>query len=440
MDRTVSDLWLPLWVAVASVIFWPVDGQAEAGDGLRAGDLVLHPSVTASGSYNQNVFRLNPEESDPIGSPVVGIAPGLSISTINPTAVSVDMNSEVRWQQYLADDGRVRSQSGLDGHGGLGITLNPEGGLSLTLSDDLIYTNEPPPYPSREPYNRLVNRAGGKIGIHPGDKILNIGLGYKYSIYRYFTRRLGDLTKDSHDFDLDVSWRFLPKTAFLFSASTKLIKYEEPFNEAGGSTGLPNVESTPLNLQAGLSGLLTKRLAARAMAGYALGFYESGPSYNGLIGQAGLTYDYGSLDLDNELSLNYKRSFRDSSVGNFFGLHRVAFGWRQNFADKRFGVSAGAKWTYREYASLDEQIEDVGGVNVVEDSQGRTIAIPELYDNYISASAGLHSEFLKWWKASLKYTYSQNFTTNVVEIPSEQLEQLRAFNRHMVTLSTTIRY
>jgi len=442
MHHRGIQIWLAAFFVATLTTLWSGAGFADAGDGLKAGDLTLSPSLTLSGSFNQNVFRVDPEETEPISSPLVSVTPALRVSTLDASAVDFSFDGSLTWDQYLADSQVVRRQSGLQGAGGLGLTLNPEGGVSLTLSDNLVYTNEPPPYPTGITYNRLVNRAGATVGIHPGTRVLQLDLGYEYGVYRYLTPSLVDLAKDRHKFQADFTWQFLPKTAVVLRGTASLNRYREETRSVRGSDEtLPNVDSTPIRVVGGLSGNLRRRLSARLLGGYSTALYEFGPTHYGPLARADLTYQYGSLSLDNKLSLGYKYDFNDSTVGNYYTYHRAGLDWQQNFAEKRFGLMAGVHYTRRDYSSITALTDGDGDTAAIEDSQGRAVAVPDnLTDNYINASAGVKTQIFEWWGAALRYRYSQNITGDEVNIPSDDITQLRRFSRHMVTLSTTVRY
>ena len=436
---------LRLAILLAAVgLLWPSVGFAEAGDGLRAGDLKLSPSLSLSGTYDGNVYRSAVDasgEPDPIGAPVLGINPALSITTVDPTSVDFTLDGGATWEQYFSDQRRVQRQSGLESDAGISAIINPNGGFSFTLADDFEYTNEAPPFATASTYNRLLNRVGGEFGIHPGDKILDIGLGYKWSAYRYITPTLQDLDKDSHDFNLDLTWKFLPKTAFVLEGDFSLVQYQTTERGFSGS-GLENVDSKPLHVKAGLSGLITRRFSTRLLAGYGAGFYDRGASYNGFIGQADLKYEYGNLGLDNHIAAGYKRTFEDSTVGNFFAMHAANLELRQNFLQKRFGFSINGRYVWRDYSDLGFETGPSGFPETVNGRGERVLAPEALNDNYVSAGLGLHSEFLKWWDASLEYNFEGNFSndqTNVVQ-SGGQVDFFNSYTRHTVLLKTTIKY
>lgn len=427
-------------LAALAGFLWTSTGYAEAGEGLRAGDLKLNPRVKLSGAFDQNIFRCDPDETacDQSSAPALRIAPGLKISTLDATSVKLSFDGELQWENYFSSSNAIRAQSGLSGNALLDMTLNPNGGFSLRLKEDLTYRNEPPPFAVNQSWDRLVNGVGASVIIHPGDEILNTSLGYEYELYRYFTQRLQGLDKDSHNFNLEFQWKFLPKTSFVIDGRAKLIRYQT--SSRGFGTGdLPNVDSNPIRGRAGLSGLITPRISTRLLGGWAVGLYEDGPTYSGPVGRADITFKYGNRNLDNKIVLGYERDFGDSTVGNYFGYHRGILKLRQNFLQKRFGISIGAEYTRRDYADLQS---DAGRTdNVIELPNGDELFINELEDNAVDVTAGLHGKFQKWWRASLKYTFDANFSPNQGDIPAAgNARFLRYYQRHLVLLTTTFQY
>jgi hypothetical protein len=113
---------------------------------------------------------------------------------------------------------------------------------------------------------------------------------------------------------LDVSWKWLPKTALFLQASQGYITYlyDAP-------PGTPNkVPSLPLRVFAGLRGLITPRVAGLLSLGYMNGFYESGATTKGVFGH---TYIQAQATITptlvSRIVLGYKHDFTNSVIGNF---------------------------------------------------------------------------------------------------------------------------
>lgn len=431
---------LTLAVLLVSVgLFGPVTAHAEAGDGLRAGDLKLNPRLTLSGAYDENVFRLDGAEREGRVStaPMLSIEPGLAISTIDPTSVDFSLDGSVAWEQYISQNPALQAQSGLQGAGKLSAVLSPRGALSLTLSDDFTYRNQPPPYASRNSWDRLVNSAGAEVGIHPGDRILEVGLGYNYVVHRYLTANLQELDKDTHEFGLDVAWKFLPKTALVLDADTSLVRYGTSARGTDGA-GLQNVNSNPIHVRGGLSGLVSNRISVRLIGGHGWGLYDSGSSYRGLLALADITFKYGNLDMDNRVTAGYERSFSDSSVGNYFSYHRGYLEVRQNLLEKRLGLSLKGSYTRRDYSSFE--LDTQNDLNVTENDKGEQVFFDDLEDNQLEVTAGVHGKFFDWWDTSLEYTYDANLSGDRLDVPAADARYFRRYQRHHVMLSTTFKY
>ncbi|MFB6264907.1 MAG: hypothetical protein ABEL76_14990 [Bradymonadaceae bacterium] len=437
-------------LAAAVVLLSSSVGRAEAGDGFKAGNLALSPELQVFGAYDTNVFRLDSDEvapgEDVPSSPVLGIAPGLEITTPNPSNFDFQLDSSVLWEQYLSSEQVVRDQSGLSADGKVSGRINPNGNVSFELHDKIQYKNEPPTTASSDSFDRLVNRVGGGLGIHPGDRILQIDLIYDWARFVYFHPSLLDLDKSEHQRDLDLKWRFLPKTALVLQSDFDVIRYDVGRRGVAGA-GLPNTDGTPFHTKAGLSGLFTRRLSTRLLAGYANGFYESGPSYSAFIGEARIAYKIGPIDADNEIALQYERSFRDSPVSNFFSMHRAQLSYEHSFFDERFGIFANGQFIYRDYAPLQAPRDDrFSQFKVVRNNRGEEVLLPtDMHDRLWTAKGGVESKFLDWWKVKLSYEFSTNQTDDQTDVLDAQLNAPRAtfrrqFVRHYVQLSTTISY
>jgi hypothetical protein len=443
-------------VLLATVVSSPSWVAAGPGDGLRAGDLKLHPRLTLSGGYDTNVFRLSEDEiSDggAFGAPVLNISPGLAIETIDPTTFKLDFDGELTWEQYFGSNPALTSQSGLTGKGSFGTTFNYDGGVSFRVEDDFTYENIPPNDPSTDSFNELVNRAGAVLGIHPGERIFRLDLGYGYKIFRYYTPALFDLDRDKHQIDLDLTWRFLPKTAFVLQGDFDVIRYETEFrgvqsDQIPDRDKLPNVDSTPLKVKGGLSGLLTPRISLRLLGGWGEGFYDSGPSFGGFVAHTSATYRFGSKDLGSKVTAGYERDFKDANISNYSTEDRAFLDLTHNFFDKKFGYTITGEYVYADYSPLQAGTTEVTGEDgeprefkTVRNRRGELVFLPDdLHDEIVRASVGIHSELGGWWRGELTYEFSSNLSGDRIDIPTSDATRFRGFLRHYVLASMTFTY
>ena len=264
------------------------------------------------------------------------------------------------------------------------------------------------------------------MGLHPGGRVFQHFLSYDWNVHLY--DQFPDLNKTIHDFALKNYWRFLPRTAFVLNGSFQLVQY----NQDARDGGFANVNSTPLRITGGLSGLITPRLSVRLFGGWGLGFYEQNESFNSVLVDTQVAYAFGSLAEKNKLFLGYERNFQDSSIANFASYHRPYAGYEQGFSDRRLSLKIRTDALIRDY---EGQI-----VGDFVNPSSNTVTINEgLDDLLVSASVGLDFNLYKWWSVGVAYAFSANLTDDVLAV-SDGSEIVREYVRHLVSLNTTVRY
>lgn len=414
--------------------------QADAGDGLRSEQgWELTPSLTLSGAYNSNVFRASPDETASVlaDAPILGIEPAVVIESPRERDFLLDLDAGLHWDQYfdVSDGGASRNvgrQSGLSAFGGVTAQINPDGQLSLKLDETITRKNVPSSYGGSEPYNWLHNNLGGVVGISPGAGVLGIDLGYHWGLYIFDNDSLAYLDRDEHKFDLDIHWDFLPKTSLLVNADFRLIRWDKEFHEPGredlGFPSLRNVDHNPLRLTAGLSGLLTQRIALRALAGYGWSMHDEGSDFSGVLADVGLAYTFGRLDLNNKMGVGYRRDFRTASVGNFFAMHQVYANYVQHMLDKRMSLKLGGRFEWRDYS----------------EESAVTYGEP-LKDELLIGEAGLGIKATDWLGFNIDYALTANLTDSGYSLPAfdptdPNITVLRDYVQHIATLSMKLQY
>ncbi len=413
-------------VCAALLALVPSAATADAGDGLSAGNLNLSPGITANSAFDSNVFRQSPEEAGPVLGSSLQLAPFLEISTIEPGTTDFGFDGRAAWQQYLSGErSTVAAQSGLTADVGAFVNFNKQGAVSFQLEDRLQRTNEPPPVPSEFSYNRMSNRLGGTLGVHPGGKVFQHYLSYDWNIHLH--DELPDLNRQIHDFTLKNYWRFLPKTAAVLSASYALYRYSTT-ERIGGIYS--NTNSNPLRITGGLTGLITNRVSLRLIAGWGWGFYESGSSFTGILFDTQLAYMFSGTG--NRLYLGYERNFQDSSIANFATYHRPYAGYEHLILNQRLKLNVEADGMIRDYFGSPS-----GDFPV----PGDTLSIQEdLQDLIVRVSVGAEFNIYKWWSVFARYHFAANFTDDVVTSTIPANDAVREYQRHLVTLGTTFRY
>ncbi len=333
-------------------------GEVGGPNGVGSGNVAFHPGVSLEGGFDSNVFFDDAQERVTT-SPVLGVVPKLSLKTRRPTSVDLTLDASVLYLQYLSEDQKVLDQSGFDLKLDGKAIFNPNGAIALKISDNFTRTNEAPNGVGFDSYNRVFNRLSGGVLIQPGGKVLTAEVGGAFSIFSH--TYLPDLDRQMLSLGADVKWRFLPKTAVIAQLGWDFISYDTkqrtiPFHDDESipsflepfvnDTGIQNIDSKPLRLQAGLAGLVGPRFSVVLLGGYGAGFYEEGEDFSGFIGRAEVAYEIGPTS---RFRLGYMRDFADSSFANFFTFHKVYARHKQQLFG-RLDLSLEGAFQLQEYA------------------------------------------------------------------------------------------
>jgi hypothetical protein len=428
-------------VGVLTTIALPA--AAQPGDGLQsAGGWTTVPSLSLSGSYRTNVYRGSDRSAeDSIDAPVATVEPKLSISSPAGRKFQLEADASVAWEQYFGDRTTTLNQvvdisqeSGLNTGVSVKGQVNPEGNISFSLSENFNRLNEPANTPGEESYNWLSNQVGAVVGIHPGARILTTDLGYQWKVYSYSTDSLDALDRQKHQFDLETRWRFLPKTSLVASANYGFVRWADGRGvtvRSGDPEPLVNYSSNPLNVQAGISGLLTNRIAVRATGGYGWSFHEVGPSFKGITGTVAASYSPGRLELENSMKIGYTRDYQVALAGNFVSNHKIFAAYEQKVLDSLLSFNLGTSFLMREY-SLNTDLTQTEGGN-------------SLNDEVLLGKAGVAANIRDWWTIDAGYSVRANFTSDQLDIPvgdpdTSSVSVFRDYVQHRVSLGTTVRY
>lgn len=407
---------------------------AEWGDGVQGGPFRLHPGVSLSAGFDSNLYYGSSNRSSNImQAPEGTVEPVLSLLTVEPSSWKLEGEAAVGWRQYFSQSDSVRRQSGLSAMIDASAWWNADGAVSLRFTENFVRTTETPNYVSPDPINRVFNRAGIMLGVHPGGRVLETYASYDFSLYRH--NRYTDLDRHTHTFGWNGRWSFLPKTSVAADVDFRMISYNEPFVGAdrvpNPDQRIKNSDSMPLRMVAGLDGLLTRRLSLGLRAGYGMSFYEEGPDFKGLLAKAEASFQFGRVEYENRLRAGYERGFNDSSLGNYYTYHRGVVGYEQGLINNRLRLSLSVDAQQRDYSEL--------GITVVETAEN-VITIPDLSDLLLGVNAETGFQIRKGWNLGIRYSFRSNFTEDVIEVVGPGETTLRDYQRHHVLLSTELKY
>ena len=285
----------------------------------------------------------------------------------------------VSYLQYLSSNTDVTDQGGL----GLGFhgnfTVHPQGTISLLANDDYTRVLHSADFETRGNANRDINAVWARLAIHPQARSLSGALTYTNQLDIFENTQLyPDRMLNTLDARLDYA--FLP-------LSTAYLDVSGSYDTGIGSNDT-KISSTPITANLGISTALTVATSLGAQAGYAGGFYSSGPSYQSVIGGAYFEYRYSVLS---KFRLMYNYSYQDSINANFY--HEHAFlGWlEQKVTPVALYVSPQVR--LREYEGITGEM-----------------AQPNRSDVIFAAEVGVRYQFRNWISASALYRFTDDST------------------------------
>ncbi len=319
---------------------WLKDRRYQEGVGIRAGALEFHPGVAAEGGYDSN-YALAAADDPKVESLRIRVTPSLSVSTLSrqrregeqggdAPKLTLRANVAATYNEFIAlQRGNSDTASKYRNVGALALVdlaLFPGRPWSGDVHADFARTLQPSINPDVN-YNRLATRMGAGVIWAPGGGMFDWRLGYEFALTYFEDDQFRNLGTYQHQINTKGRWRFLPRTAILYDASTSFLNYAD--SPAG------KLNSNPIRARLGLNGLLTPSLGLLAMAGWTASFYSGGPNtpqFDGFIGQGELRWyvtpvtDLGSGPATVAISsvgLGYLRDYANSYLADYYRRDRL---------------------------------------------------------------------------------------------------------------------
>ncbi len=332
---------------------WVANRAIGEGAGIKTGNVEWHPGVSAETGYDSNFLQRadsaveEANQGEVVPAWRFRVTPRISVRTLDRAAESGQDTGSVPKPAVTFDFSAAGSynellplKSGYAGEfsrlrhfqGGAGLALNflPGRVWSGDLSGSYNYIFEPSNQGGfGAQFSRHVISGGAGINWAPGGGRFRWTLLRYNTLFTFFDDSSFDVYNNgNHAFSTNGSWRFLPKTALLYDAQLNVIRYgRETVNDGEA-----------LQASMGLNGLLTKRLALLAMAGWATSYYHPATperiarNYDSVIGRAELKW-YISADGKlkegdanvgaSALAAGYMRDFNDSYLADFYRRDRA---------------------------------------------------------------------------------------------------------------------
>ncbi|MCH2109638.1 MAG: hypothetical protein MK135_09925 [Polyangiaceae bacterium] len=355
-----------MWSALTLALFWSRGASAEGGaivgqpwlkdrkvaggDGLSTKNLVFHPSVSGEFGFDSNYyqrsgtavddnnfgpvvpmlrFRVTPSismESKPLPAPAEG-----ALNQPLPRLVQYGASANLTYNEFISLDSEFRAEvSSLRRlMGGASAYLNLFERRTWAVNGSLTYQYIAEP--SNQPgagaaFDRSLIIGGANLVWTPGGGSFSWTLIDVATDFTLFARpSFNSYNRGNYAFTTRGRWNFLPKTALIFDGSVGAVSYSESVKNNGRTS----------EARVGLSGLLTNRLSATVIAGWAVGNFTGSNApvdYNNLVGAAQLEYFFKSSEQKKKsdghdvgvssLTGGYQRSFAPSFLGDFFRRDR----------------------------------------------------------------------------------------------------------------------
>jgi hypothetical protein len=370
----------------------PVNSASGSPEnGVQVGDgLLLHAGVGAEAGYDSNVFY---SDTDPQGSAIIRVVPFAELTNKTrtgalPEGAAFDIGTSLTYREYLSNDALIRDQRAFMPSAYGNLEVSGRQAVSFGVSDSFNRTEDPPYLRSGtlDPFIRDTNVGLAQIRVAPGGGRLAGALRYTNIIDYFETNIIKGASSMSQALSLDVSWKWLPKTALFVQVTQGYVSY---FNTVPGDTKSP---SYPLHAMAGLRGLITPKLSVNLAVGYTNGFYSNVPGPVGFRGNfsAGADATYRPT-LMTTFIVGYRHDFQNAILGDFYYLDSAYLNVGQAIAGRvGFGLSA-------RYESRSFQ-----GVPLAD---GTKIS---RHDNYLEAGANLDYRIRAWTYAGIAYTVMSN--------------------------------
>lgn len=338
-----------LLLVVAFVVPSLAFAQAAAPNGIKVGEGRLHPYFDLDLRFDSAAayFVPNTGMAPQLGSEfITHFRPGFKLDVPGSMfAVSLNAFADYVWYTGLITPGS-QFASHLQGQVDLEAAFNQAGAVEFRIGDHFVRSDR-----SQNPaiglgVISLFNEARAAVAIHPGGRALEItpGASYTFEFFDPLTtgvtpgctpgnplcdpNSVDALNYTNIGFHLDGRYKFLPKTAIVLDVDFGLRDYV-------GAT--PN--SSLLSATAGISGLVSPKIAVVAKAGWAQDF--AGVFAKTVVGH--LELGYAASETAN-FKVGYVRTLQPVAA-------LVSFNDDRGYLEGR-GL-LGGKLTLRGYAAVD---------------------------------------------------------------------------------------
>lgn len=297
-------------------------------NGLQLGDgsVLLHGGASVEGGYDSNVFYTN---TAPVASAILRVSPFVELTNTArngevPSGVFFDLRAMLTYREYLSSNADVTRLRAFTPTAGVNVEHNSNGTVALAFSDTYARLQDAPYAETalqgdNSPIIRNNNLALAQLRWSPGGGRLQ-GIFRLTNMLDWFeTASLKPGNSMTNEAMVDLSWRWLPKTALYLQVRQGYIVYLNHDSAAGLVDTATKQSSLPLRAVIGIRGLITEKTSIALALGYQNAFYSSGASTGGFLGSTTAAGELVILPIySTKIAFGIHHDFQNSVVGNFF--------------------------------------------------------------------------------------------------------------------------
>jgi hypothetical protein len=365
-------IWAQAGATEVSMGYAGLPGKAvpPTNNGVQVSDTVLmHTGVGVEAGYDTNVFY--GDKATAVGSGIVRVVPYLEFTNttragVIPAGVFFDLDFAATFRQYLSSDPQPKmpdkkisdQREFLPAASGT-VEFSSGQTVSLTINDVFTRMEEAPYMNSMGttgPLTRYLNAASAQVRWAPGGGRAQGILRYDNTFDAFATDSgLSFANSISHTASLDLSWKWLPKTAIFARVAQGYVSY---LNGPGTGPEEQKSVSYPFHAALGLRGLVTQKTSVNIWVGYSNGFYASGPNPEGVLGHLNANVELSVRPtVLNTLGVAYRQDFQNSVLGNFYYVEALSAWFQQQLAG-RFALLASGRYEHRTFQFTTSQRTD----------------------------------------------------------------------------------
>ncbi len=454
--------------SVADAQTWRPDRLDASGPGIKLGDkLEFHPGVALRGGYDTNVYKAD-DKTGPdsagqkaLGAGMLAVSPHFSVTSQGkvrategesagaaptPPSVALRLGAGATYNYSLTD--KVPSNVDVDSDLWLGIM--PSNPVNFALGGSFTRSTRPfgqaIAFAKSNAYAVDVIKPTATLGLGTASKVLTGQIGYSPNVRLFESRTYEWLSTFGHQVDAGIGWKFFPQTAIVSSLTYQTNSY---LKDKPASAAVLLSDGSAFKTRVGLNGAVTTNFVFKALAGYAVGFYDSLKlqEFEDVIGEVSLGY---RIARDHSVNFGYNRDIVPSPGGAWVRTDRINAGAAMKFADT-FSLTLEAGYGYLTYgrvvaAVLADGVDANGRPTKID--TGNVIGLgrndsTRRRDHRIDAAIRAQYDVTRWLALIADATFQTvitDFDYNVARTSGTDLADPAGYNAFQVYAGTRLHY